>query len=123
MKEKITLADLRKWGACDVGMAWFDGRFPCGAALDELEAALRANSDDGEEWLVWLARKLAIGRTGDSIERRLSWCGNEFDRAWLACRMPVGLPGDSLERRLEWCYSTADRAYVIEHYDGKIPER
>jgi hypothetical protein len=122
-KNKIRSKDLREWYACDSGRLWFAERFPDGATVDELEAALRQYGETGEAWLVWLARNMAVGVVdGDNIDRRLSWCRDDLDRAYLARNTPVGLPGDSLERRLSWCVDDTDRAIVRRRYAGLIPE-
>jgi hypothetical protein len=109
MKEKITIEDLREWGACAPGLLWFDERFPDGATLDELEAALRQYGPTGKDWLAWLAWSMSCGFTGDRMDRRLGWCECAYERIKLACFMPVGLHGDSIEWRLLWCLSAVDR--------------
>jgi hypothetical protein len=119
-KLKITSDDLRMMNACDEGLCWFAERFPDGATLDELEAALREHGRP--TWTAWLAWQMPIGFVGDSIERRLSWCALDFDRSRLGFYMPLGLTGDSLDRRCSWCALDFESAYLRRRYAGLIPE-
>jgi hypothetical protein len=78
-KIKITIQDVRKWCGYDEYADWFAWKFPNGATLDELEAALR-QCRAGEEWLSWLAWHMPFGHPGDSVKLRMSWCRNDIER-------------------------------------------
>ncbi|KXV60259.1 hypothetical protein AD948_05780 [Acetobacter senegalensis] len=66
-KAQITLAMLRKWGACQDGKSWFSKKFPQGGQYDDVMLALYSDRRfDDANWLA--STMLSTSPTSDFIK-------------------------------------------------------